>query len=152
MIYNRTKNYQKKITHIGTRAFQQVCAVRIQRLWRGRRARAGFRRLLREYYRAYGTAASSGGGAPSAAAAAAAAPGAVLEPGAAGVRLVPLDDAQLARRKRYYETEFSSITRKLSENVEHRGQQVSSLFRSVTDHLINLLAGSVFKYVHSLLL
>ena len=47
----RTSNYQKKMTRKGTQAFEGVCTVKIQALWRGFSARAKFRTGLRSFYR-----------------------------------------------------------------------------------------------------
>ena len=96
----RTRNYQKKITHIGSKAFEKVCALKVQRLWRGYAIRRHFRVRLREYY--HNLPRQSG-------------------------RVV--DDAQLQRRKAYYETEFSSITDKLNQNLHSRSNQVNTMLR-----------------------
>lgn len=46
----RSCNYQKKVTHVGSRCFQIQCTIRLQALWRGHRARAAFYLMLRDYY------------------------------------------------------------------------------------------------------
>jgi hypothetical protein len=47
----RCTNYQKRITHKGSRAFEIVCAIRLQALFRGYRCRKVYRSKLRTYYR-----------------------------------------------------------------------------------------------------
>lgn len=47
---NRTKNYQKKVTNLGTLAHQRLSARKIQSTWRGFDARRKFRQLLRVHY------------------------------------------------------------------------------------------------------
>lgn len=47
----RTANYQKKITHIGSQAYQGVCIVKIQRVYRGYTGRKRSRLLLKQYYK-----------------------------------------------------------------------------------------------------
>lgn len=46
----RTANYQKKMTNMGSKAFEVVCANKIQCLYRGYRVRKIFRSSLRAYY------------------------------------------------------------------------------------------------------
>ena len=107
--YTRTKNYQKKITHIGSWAFQKVCALKLQRLYRGYCARKLFRTRLRAYYRATaGNNSIAGGGEFSGA---------------------TIDESQRQRRKQYYESEITSISNKLDQNLNRRGHQVDSMLR-----------------------
>jgi hypothetical protein len=47
----RTKNYQKKVTNLGTVSHQKLSARRIQALWRGYQARLEYRHLLRSHYK-----------------------------------------------------------------------------------------------------
>lgn len=95
----RTRNYQKKITHIGSKAYAKVCAAKIQRLWRGYTVRKTYRVRLRDYYRNLPHAGR------------------------------PLDGALQARRKMYYQNEFSTITDKLNENLASRSNQVNTMLR-----------------------
>jgi hypothetical protein len=95
----RTRNYQKKITHIGSAAFAKVCAAKIQRNWRGYATRKLFRVRLRTYYKNLPNSNR------------------------------PTDEAQQARRKQYYENEFSSITSKLNQNLDSRSNQVNTMLR-----------------------
>ena len=46
----RTTNYQKKITQRGSKAFEIICASRLQAVWRGALARTRFRGRLRTLY------------------------------------------------------------------------------------------------------
>ena len=46
----RTMNYQKKITNEGSKAFELVCIVKLQCLFRGYQVRKQFRSQLRSYY------------------------------------------------------------------------------------------------------
>ena len=50
----RTTNYQKKITHVGSRAFEQVCARRVQSLWRGFCVRREYYEKRRAFYSSIG--------------------------------------------------------------------------------------------------
>lgn len=120
----RTKNYQKKITHIGSIAFQKVCALKIQCLYRGYTVRKYFKARLRQYYRELTKAAKAGGGG-----------------GGAG----SVDVAQQQRRKQYYESEFSSITNKLNANLDSRSSQVNTMLRYF---LLNFhqLCSNYFRY------
>jgi hypothetical protein len=95
----RTHNYQKKITRIGSIAYSKVCAAKIQRLWRGYSVRKTHKVRLRNYYRDLAKAGR------------------------------PLDDKLQARRKHYYENEFSTITDKLNENLDSRSNQVNTMIR-----------------------
>eukprot|EP01041_Mallomonas_annulata_P001257 gene1257-2434_t len=47
----RTSNYQKKITHKGTKAFSVICVRQIQALWRGYQTRLKYRIHLRCFYK-----------------------------------------------------------------------------------------------------
>ena len=47
----RTGNYQKKITHVGSRAFEQVCAGKLQALWRAYCVRKVHYHTRRNLYR-----------------------------------------------------------------------------------------------------
>lgn len=46
----RSANYEKKITHEGSKAYQRVSAIRIQALWRGFKARGAFKVARKEFY------------------------------------------------------------------------------------------------------
>ena len=98
----RTKNYQKKITHIGSLAFQKVCALKLQRLFRGYTARKQFRTRLRAFYRATAPGGSTG---------------------------IAIDAGQKQRRKQYYESEIISISNKLDQNLNKRSNQVDTMLR-----------------------
>lgn len=87
----RTKNYQKKLTHQGTKSYEKGMAVRIQSFWRGCLGRALFHRRKRLYYR-------DGGG-------------------------------ELGQRKKYYETELSTISSRLTQNFDARNNQVDRMLR-----------------------
>jgi hypothetical protein len=47
----RAGSYQKKLTHVGSKAFEQLCAGRIQRVYRGYAARKVFRIELKSFYK-----------------------------------------------------------------------------------------------------
>lgn len=47
----RTKNYQKKMTTLGTQGHELNCIRKIQAMWRGYWARKQFKWKLRRYYR-----------------------------------------------------------------------------------------------------
>ncbi|CAM9093605.1 unnamed protein product, partial [Ectocarpus fasciculatus] len=47
----REPNYQKKITHVGSRCFEEHSVTRLQALWRGYRCRVLFHETLRAHYR-----------------------------------------------------------------------------------------------------
>ena len=47
----RSGNYQKKLTHVGSHAFQKLCVVRVQRLYRGYCARKVYRIELKSFYK-----------------------------------------------------------------------------------------------------
>lgn len=47
----RCTDYQKRLTHKGSKAFQVICAVKIQSLYRGFRCRRQYRSSLRSFYR-----------------------------------------------------------------------------------------------------
>jgi len=98
----RTKNYQKKITHIGSLAFQKVCALKLQRLFRGYTARKQFRTRLRAFYRATAPGGTTGNN---------------------------IDAGQKQRRKQYYESEITSISNKLDQNLNKRSNQVDNMLR-----------------------
>eukprot|EP01032_Pedospumella_encystans_P007574 gene7574-9073_t len=100
----RTKNYQKKITHIGSLAFQKVCVLKLQRLFRGYTARKQFRTRLRAFYRATAPGGSTG---------------------------TAIDAGQKQRRKQYYESEITSISNKLDQNLNKRSNQVDTMLRSM---------------------
>jgi hypothetical protein len=51
---HREANYQKKITHVGSRCHERRCATRLQARWRGHRARAAWYEVLRLHYRQVG--------------------------------------------------------------------------------------------------
>lgn len=51
MLLHRTKNYQKKVTNIGTMSNQKICCRTIQAAWRGYQARKEYRHLLRSHYK-----------------------------------------------------------------------------------------------------
>jgi hypothetical protein len=111
----RTRNYQKKITHIGSVAFTKVCAAKIQRNWRGYAARKLFRVRLRVYYKNLPNSNR------------------------------PTDEAQQARRKMYYENEFSSITNKLNQNLDSRSNQVNTMLRYACVENVTIFRGVEFN-------
>lgn len=47
----RTSNYQKKMTRLGSIAFQKICAIHMQRVWRGYNIRRKFKTNLKVFYR-----------------------------------------------------------------------------------------------------
>lgn len=49
--YSRSSNYQKKLTNIGSKSYEVVCAVVIQKYWRGYHVRSKYRSLQRQYYK-----------------------------------------------------------------------------------------------------
>lgn len=46
----RTTNYQKKITQIGSKSFEIICAIKIQKNWRGHWCRVLYYDDLRSVY------------------------------------------------------------------------------------------------------
>ena len=87
----RTKNYQKKLTHQGTKSYEKGMAVRIQSFWRGCVGRSLSNRRKRAYYK-------DGGG-------------------------------ELGQRKKYYETELSTISNRLAQNFDARNNKVDKMLR-----------------------
>ena len=47
----RTSNYQKKITHKGSKAFEVVCAIKLQALWRGYSQRKEYYDIRKAFYK-----------------------------------------------------------------------------------------------------
>jgi len=86
-----------------------VCALKLQRLYRGYCARKLFRTRLRVYYRTTAGINNSAAG------------------GEAGGTTI--DESQRQRRKQYYESEITSISNKLDQNLNRRGHQVDSMLR-----------------------
>lgn len=48
---SRTKNYQKKMTHLGYHGYEKNCAKIIQKYWRGYQTRKEYKLKLRRYYK-----------------------------------------------------------------------------------------------------
>lgn len=115
----RCMDYQKRLTHKGSKAYQIVCAIKLQALFRGHQCRKVFRSKLRQFYRRSSNNNNSS---------------------------INNNNGTSQRRKLFYEQELTTYASEMENDVNRRGLEVNSFMRSVSELLILL---SFFPNINS---